>query len=117
MDILNRGTFVRNAYRYEILENLALQGQEPSSRELLIETNLGEAAAQALALAWQTDSGRVTQAFEISIEGVIDLDDFAGSPPLFRLSLPGYDVPDRVFKVVEAKVKRLTGRTTLVVRG
>ncbi|QHD67402.1 hypothetical protein GS397_10295 [Sphingobium yanoikuyae] len=117
MEITNRGSFVRNEYRYEIREDLPLQGLEPSAREIIVETNLGEAAAQALATKILADAGRVTQGFEIGIEGVIDLNDFAGHPPLFRVALPGYDVADRVFRVIEARVTRLAGRTTLVVRG
>ena len=117
MDILNRGSFVRNSHRFEIVENLPLQSQEPASREIVIETNLGEAAAQALAAKWDADSGRVTQAYEIAVEGVIDLNDFRGHPPLFHVSLPNFDIPDVVFRVVEARVSRMTGRTTLVVRG
>ncbi|MEW6628354.1 MAG: hypothetical protein AB1431_16335 [Pseudomonadota bacterium] len=117
MEILNRGSFVRNEYRYEIRENLPLQSLEPSAREIVIETSMGEAAATALATKILADAGRVTQGFEIAIQGVIDLDDFAGHPPLFRVALPGYDVADRVFRVIEARVTRLAGRTTLVVRG
>lgn len=89
MEILNRGSFVRNSYRYEIKEDLPLQSLEPSAREIIVETNLGEAAAQALAAKILADAGRTTQGFEITIEGVIDLNDFAGHPPLFTVSLPG----------------------------
>ena len=117
MEITNRGSFVRNEFRYEIKEDLPLQGLEPSSREIVIETSMGEAAAQELATKILADAGRTTQGFEVAIEGVIDLNDFGGHPPLFRVSLPGYDVADRVFRVIEARVTRLAGRTTLVVRG
>lgn len=117
MEILNRGSFVRNPFRYEIKEDLPLQSLEPSSREIVVETNLGESAAQALATKILADAGRVTQGFEIGVEGVIDLNDFAGHPPLFTVSLPGFDIPDRVFRVIEARVTRLAGRTTLLVRG
>lgn len=118
MPVENRATFVSNAYRYAIREDLAVFSDEPSARELIIDTNLEEGAATVVAQQYLSELKTIGLAFDAEIDGVIDLNDFRLCPPLFRVSAPRYEIDElRIFRVTAVTVNRLTGRTTVRIRG
>jgi hypothetical protein len=113
-----RATFVSNEFRYAIVEDLAVLDDEPSAREIIIDTNLSEEAATTVARQYLASLKGVPLAFEVVVEDIIDLDDFRGCPPIFRLSAVGYEIDElRVFRVIGTTCNYLTGRSTLRVRG
>lgn len=113
-----RVAFVSNPYRYAIAEDSNVITSEPGAREIIVDTNLGEAAAAAVAAEYLAALKGAPLAFEVTVSAIIDLDDYRGCPPLFRVSAPGYTIgQDRVFRVIGSSCNYLTGRTTLRVRG
>lgn len=113
----NRSTFVQRPYRYETAEDLAIKATYPTARELVFDTNLGSAAASALATAIFDESSDPASAFKIEVEGIYHLEDIAGGPLAFVLSLPMYETDGRTYKVTKFDTDYLRNRTLLEVRG
>ncbi|MDF0540744.1 hypothetical protein PX699_00175 [Sphingobium sp. H39-3-25] len=117
MELENRAAFVKNEFRYGIAENAAVLADEPNAREIIIDASLDEESAQALADAYLNETEIFGMAFELSIEGIISAKDFAGHPPLFRVTLPNHNIPTfRVFRAVYVSPDYMSGRTTIRVR-
>lgn len=90
----DRGSFVKNEYRWEVAEDKAVAEVQPNARKVTIPTNLNSAAASALASEILAEHSEVAQAYRISIAGVetVTMADLTDSPPTFSCIFPNWPV-------------------------
>lgn len=113
----NRSTFVQQEYRYEIAQNLSIKAVYPSARELVHNTNLSDVDSSNLAANLFNENNKVTQAYDVEVEGIYDLDDFEGGPLRWVLNFPQFATDGRAFKTAAIRLDPIRNRTILTVRG
>lgn len=114
-----RASLVSQPYRYAILDDEDTLALYRNSKVIEIATNLDKAGGEALAREIFDASGVSTRTFTLTIEGILDLDDFVDGPPRFRLMFDRHPAanPAKVYTVISAQPKRLANTTTIKVRG
>ena len=90
----DRGSFVKQEYRYEIAEDKAVADIQPNARKITLPTNLNLDAANALAKELLSEHKQVAQAYRVTLAGVdaVKLADLIDSPPTFSCSFPNWPV-------------------------
>lgn len=81
----NRGSFVKQEYRYELVDAPEVLQKQPNARTIKLETNLDSTAAKALAVELLSEHKHVAQAYRVTVAGVeVASDDkWIDSPPTF----------------------------------
>jgi hypothetical protein len=81
----NRGSFVKEEYRWEVSEDASVAAIQPNARKITLPTNLDQQAAKALATEILNEHRQVAQAYRVSLAGVgtVGMGDLIGSPPTF----------------------------------
>ncbi|MEG8031897.1 hypothetical protein QP179_10040 [Sphingomonas aurantiaca] len=113
----NRATFVRKAYREYEAKDLTVRTTYPAARSLTLTTNLNAADAQALADKMLADAKKPMLAFEVTIEGTMELDRLVGQNPTAIATLPRLETSGRNMRIVSVRTDYETNTTTLTVRG
>ena len=113
----DRAAFVSQQYRYTTVTDNGIRASNTGAQEVVIETQLSEAAASALAYVIFDNTSTLAQVYQIEIEEVLNFDDFANGVPHFRVNSGLYGTDDRIFKVISAEIDHMAGVTTVTVRG
>ena len=115
----NRALLVSKEYRYTIREDANIRARFPSASEIIIDTNLDEAAANTFADAlFAAASSTKLTAFTFEIAQLLYPEDFTVSPPRFTLSFPRFPVSaGTTYTVTSANPNYATGKTVVTVRG
>lgn len=81
----NRGSFVKEEYRWEISEDTNVKAIQPNARKITLPTNLDQVAAKALADEILAEHKHVAQAYRVTLAGVetVTMNDLIDSPPTF----------------------------------
>ena len=81
----NRGSFVKEEYRYEIANDENVAAIQPNARKITLRTNLDLVAAKALADEILAEHKQVAQAYRITLADVntVTMADLIDSPPTF----------------------------------
>ncbi len=90
----DRGSFVKNEYRWETAEDVAVGTIQPNARKITLPTNLNSAAAKVLATEILAEHKQVAQAYRVTIAGVdtVTMADLIDSPPTFSCLFPDWPV-------------------------
>lgn len=80
-----RGSFVKEEYRYEVSEAPDVTAVQRNARKITLRTNLDLAAAKALADEIKTEHQHVAQAYRVTLADVttVRIADLIDSPPTF----------------------------------
>lgn len=111
-----RAIFVKQEYRYATAIDSAVKAKNQMAREITIDTNLSEVDAATRAdneLAFNEHP----RYFELEIEGILSLNDFAGGPLSYLLDFPDYKTDNRQATVVSFSADYNTNTTVIGVRG
>jgi hypothetical protein len=112
----DRAAFVKNEYRYAILQNNTVKARNDSAREVSVDTSLDETAATALAGKYLAENVQ-PRVFEVELLGVLHLDAFIGGPPRYVPNFPDLATDGRTMKVIGASTDYGAGLTTVRIRG
>lgn len=116
----NRGTFVKEEYRYAEQSEPSVLADQPQARIIKLDTNLDIVAATRLADEIMDEHKHVAQAYEVVIAGVDVCDDekFIGSPPTFTCNFPDWPVDQTdLLRVVAVTVDYQAWLTTITIKG
>ena len=113
----NRATFVRNAYRDFIAQDLDVRTTFPSARSITLKTNLNAAGAQALADKMLADGKTPKLVFEVEFEGTMELSSLGGTNPTALATFPNLDVDKRLCRIVAVTTDYQSNTTLVTVRG
>jgi hypothetical protein len=113
-----RAALVLQEYRYSTNEDASIKAKYTNARELVIATNLDQAGGAALAVSVFNATKNRALAFEVTVEGVLFLEDFVGGAPRYTVSFTRYpEAGSNIYMVTSASIDYFNGRTTLTVRG
>lgn len=89
-----RGSFVKEEYRFEVSEASEVAAIQPNARKITLKTNLDLAAAKALADEIKTEHQHVAQAYRVTLADVttVRMSDLTDSPPTFSCVFPDWPV-------------------------
>ena len=113
----SRGAFVSQSYRYATADDTAIKALYPNAVPFEFDTQLSLASAESLADTILAALKNDAQEFDIVIEGVLQLEDFDGSPPRYTITSTRFDTGSRTFRLIGAEVDYLANATKLTVRG
>ncbi|KKI22404.1 hypothetical protein [Sphingomonas sp. Ag1] len=90
----DRGSFVKEEYRYEVAKDDAVTAVQPNARKITLQTNLDLAAAKVLADEILAEHKSVAQAYRVTLQGVdnVTMADLIDSPPTFACVFPDWPV-------------------------
>lgn len=90
----NRGSFVKEEYRYEVSDAPDVTAIQPNARKITLKTNLDLAAAKALADEILLEHQHVALAYRVNLKDVttVTMADLTGSPPTFSCVFPDWPV-------------------------
>lgn len=90
----DRGSFVKNEYRWETAEDIGVGTIQPNARKITLPTNLNSAAAKVLATEILAEHKQVAQAYRVTIADVdtVTMADLIDSPPTFSCLFPNWPV-------------------------
>lgn len=108
---------MRKAYREFEAKDLSVLTTYPSARSLTLSTNLNAADSLALANKMLADAKVPMLAFEVTIEGTMELDRFIGQNPTAIAVLPRLATSGRNMRIVSVRTDYDANTTTLTVRG
>jgi len=109
--------FVSADYRYDTSADSAVKTAYPQAGALEINTNLGATDGAALALTILNATKTFALVYLVEVEGVLTLDDFAGTVNHYTLTAPLYSTDSRTYKLIAAEVDYVKNTTKLTVRG
>lgn len=116
----NRGSFVKEEYRYETEDAPAVLTKQPNARTIKLETNLDSTAAKALAVELLTEHKHVAQAYRVKVAGVdVASDDkWIDSPPTFSCVFPDWPISQTdVLRTVTTTTDYNEFTTTITAKG
>lgn len=112
-----RAGFVIRERRYASAFDAAVKAAYPNSTEIIVESNLSsEADAVALASALHADTKVPAYGYEVEIEGLLSVNDFAGGVPRYILNAAEYNTDGRTLKLASVEIKPWENRTVLRLR-
>ncbi|MGK2911224.1 MAG: hypothetical protein ACSLE1_15695 [Sphingobium sp.] len=111
-----RAAFVLNEWRYQIAEDTSVKTKFPNAREVVLETQLAQAAATTLAAAYLAETDSLAMVYEVDIEDVIHLEDLSNLARYY-CTFPGHVDDGRIYRLISAEVDYLANRSKLRVRG
>lgn len=81
----DRGSFVKEEYRYEIAKDDDVAAVQPNARKMTLQTNLDLVAAKVLADEILSEHKQVAQAYRVTLQDVdnVTMADLTDSPPTF----------------------------------
>lgn len=109
--------FISAEYRYDTASDSSVQATFPQANTLEIETNLGATEGAALATTILNATKTFSLVYEVEVEGILTLDDFAGTVNQYTLDAPLYATDSRTYKLIAAEVDYVKNTTKLTVRG
>lgn len=112
----SRALFVSKDYRYAVINDADVLGNFPNARAVVLETNLDESDAAALAAQIKAQNEQLPMAFQIEIDGALDIEAFDGGLPHYTLEFQQYETDSRLFKLVACEIDYMTDTTMLTVR-
>jgi hypothetical protein len=112
----NRAAFVKNEYRMKAATDETVKTRFSKARNVVINTQLGEAGALALAQKTLAANER-PRTLEVPIEGILMPSDFVGSVPRYIPDFKKWATDGQVMRVVSATVDFETMITTARIRG
>ncbi|WP_343828840.1 hypothetical protein [Brevundimonas olei] len=98
-------------------EDFDIKATYPHAAELIHETNLNAADAEAVAAALFAENNAPALAFRVQYEGTASLDDLTFGPIAVQVDSPRYQTDSRVLKSAELIIDPFLNRTEMVVRG
>ena len=96
----SRATFVVREFRYAEAIDSAVKATYDDAREIVIDTNMSEAAANSLATAILAAEKVSKRAFEVMVRKAISADDFVSGPPRYTYTDAKSDASSVATKVV-----------------
>ena len=112
-----RAAFASQEFRFETAEDLSVKANYPNAVELVIDTQLAAASAATLASTMLAATKTHALAFEVEIDGVLNLNDFDTTVNHYTVSFPQYATDGRTFKLVNAEMDWAANKTILRIRG
>lgn len=112
----SRAAFVKQEYRYATRSDTSVKSRNDAARDVTVDTNLDETAANALASKYLAENSK-PRVFEVRLQGVIPLEAFVGGPPRYIPSFPRLATDGRAMKVISASIDYDAGITVVKVRG
>lgn len=104
-------------FEYETVQDFDVRAAHPQAREIMLNTQLDEAAAATLAQNIFDETSSMARVFEVVIQGAVPVEAFDLSPPTYTLDAATFATDGRTLKVIDAEIDYRADTTTLTVRG
>lgn len=112
-----RAAFVMKPLRYAVAEDAAIKAAYPNAEEFVIDSQLSQSHAAALAPSFLNEVKLPARVFQVTIDTALSADNFTGGLPRYLATFPEFELIARTCKVISCEIDYLNDRTTMVVRG
>jgi predicted nicotinamide N-methyase len=113
----NRAAMVRQEFRYQEVSDGTTQSLYKHADVVELPTNMDATSASGLAATILAALKGHAMAWEVEIDGILNLEDFDLTVNQYTLSAPLYSTDNRTYKLVNADIDYVNNVTTLRIRG
>jgi hypothetical protein len=108
--------FIRQEYRTQEAHDSTVKARFVNARQVSIDTDLDGTTAKTVANDYLATYGKPMMAFDIEIDGTVELDAFIPAPPQYVVTIANFCTA-RTMRVVGINVNEFEGTSTITVMG